>query len=71
MPQKMPQKAIKGAKRKEKMSLIVILPYKNAFISFTKTVTFAKHIEVITEKKVSKIAGTRTRRVNLLARFKY
>ena len=58
-------------KEKEKKSLIVILSYKNTSIGSTKSVTFAKHVEIVTEEKGSKMVGTRTRQINLPARFKH
>ena len=58
-------------KEKEKESFIIVLLYKKTFISSTKLVMFAKHIEVITKEEGFKMAGTRTRRINLLACFKY
>ena len=49
----------------------MVLPYKKTSTSSTKSVTFAKHIEVVTEGEGSKMVGTRTRRINLPARFKH
>ncbi len=58
------------AKRNEKKSLIVVLPYKKASIGSTKAVTFAEHVEVVTEGEGSKIVATRTRTIHLPQRFK-
>ena len=58
-------------KEKEKKSLIVILSYKNTSIGSTKSVTFAEHVEIVTKEKGSKMVGTRTRQINLPARFKH
>ena len=47
-------------KEKGKKSLIMMILYKNIFIGFTKLVTLAEYIKIVTEEKKSKIVITRT-----------
>ena len=55
------KKQPKVSKKNGKKSLIVVLLYKKTSISFTKAVTFAEHVEVVTEEERSKIVITKTR----------
>jgi hypothetical protein len=70
--------AVKEAKKQQpeqsaggkKQSLIVVLLLKKPASLPVKTVAFAKEVEVVLQVEGSKSATTRTRRVNLPARFK-
>jgi hypothetical protein len=64
------KKQFKVPKHQEKKSLIVILLYKKTSISPPKRVTFSKDIEVMIEEEGSHMVATRTRQINLPARFK-
>jgi hypothetical protein len=48
----------------------VVLSYKKTSNSLAKAVTFAADVEVISEREGSEMTQTRTRTINLPARFK-
>ena len=60
----------KVVKEKEQKSLTTVLPYKKASSSSMKAVTFAEHVEVVTEEEGPKIVTIRTRKISLPQRFK-
>ena len=60
----------KVVKEKEQKSLTTVLPYKKASSSSTKAVTFAEHVEVVTEEEGPKIVAIRTCKIYLPQRFK-
>jgi hypothetical protein len=48
----------------------MVLLYKKTLNSSIKVITFATYVEVVGEEKRSEISRTRTRTINLPARFK-
>lgn len=57
-------------KKNEKKSHTVPILYKKTSNSSIKVVGFVEEVEVVAEVKGSKMPATRTRKINLLARFK-
>ena len=64
------KKQLKLLKKNEKKSYTVLILYKKTSNSSTKAVSFAEEVEVVAEVEGSEIPITRTRKINLLARFK-
>jgi hypothetical protein len=64
------KKQPKLTKKSDTKSLVVVLPYKKTLNSSMKAVTFATYVEVVGEEEGSEISRTRTRTINLPARFK-
>ena len=57
-------------KKNEKKSLIVVLLYKKASDYSIKAGVLAENINVVAEEERSKMTQTRTRKINLLTRYK-